>query len=192
MMKQFWITCCLAFLPWIAFSQGVGGGLSLAGVASQIDGDQWGGYKKLGLHFGGFAWYDFNDRLGIQAEILYGHRGSREVVTAYGQISLNYIDLPLLLRVRVLSKESTQLFAEAGPSANLILSARTGFKEFKRDVTAEYNRLNSEVHLGGTLLFQERIGLLARWSYGITNLYNARRPWLAIHYVNFGVRIAFK
>ncbi len=49
-----------------AAAQNVGAGLIVAGVASQIDGDSWGGYNKLGYSLGGFAWYDFNDRISLE------------------------------------------------------------------------------------------------------------------------------
>lgn len=182
--------CCLSALGLSA--QGVGGGIQVAGVASQIDGDQWGGYNKLGLGFGGFAFYDFNDYLSLQIELLYGHRGSREVNKAYGQINLNLIDMPVLLRLRFYEFGNAAFFAEAGPSVNTLLSARNGFKDLKYDVTDFYHRFNAELHLGASLLVQERAGIFLRWSYGLTNLNVFTRPWFAIHYISLGGRLSFK
>lgn len=173
-------------------AQGVGGGIQLSGVASQIDGDQWGGYNKLGLGFGGFAFYDFNDYLSLQIELLYGHRGSREVVKAYGQINLNLIDLPVLLRLRVYEWGYAKFFVEAGPSVNTMLSARNGFRDLKYDVTDYYHRFNAEIHLGASMLLRERVGLFMRWSYGLTNLNVFTRPYFAIHYISLGGRLSFK
>jgi hypothetical protein len=182
----------LFLCPLLAGAQGVGGGIQIAGVASQIDGDQWGGYNKGGLGFGGFAFYDFNDYLSLQVELLYGHRGSREVTKAYGQINLNFIDMPVLLRLRCYEWGNAAFFAEAGPSVNTLLSARNGFKDLKLDVTDFYHRFNAEVHLGASLLVNERAGMFVRWSYGLTNLNVFTRPWFAIHYISLGARLSFK
>ncbi|HEX2898696.1 MAG TPA: hypothetical protein VHS96_03145, partial [Bacteroidia bacterium] len=89
-------------------AQNVGAGLIAAGVASQIDGDNWGGYNKIGYSLGGFAWYDFNDRISLSPEITIGHRGSREMVEGYEQYNLNVIDVPLLLRYCILGDINDQ------------------------------------------------------------------------------------
>lgn len=170
----------------------VGGGLSLSGVASQIDGDSWGGYEKVGVGFGGFAWFMFNDRVGIQPEIAFGHRGSREVVGGFGQFSLNFIDIPVMLRIKAYEKDPYSLVVEAGPSADILLSARNGFKPYQVDNTAFFSRYNAEAHVGLAGYFQERVGLFLRWSVGLNNLWAyTPRPWMTIHYFSAGLRFGF-
>jgi hypothetical protein len=191
-MRKILLLLALLVLSISLRAQGVGGGIQVAGVASQIDGDQWGGYNKLGIGFGGFAFYDFNDYLALQIELLYGHRGSREVTRAYGQINLNLIDMPILLRLRCYEWGTAKFYAEAGPSVNTLLSARNGFKDLKYDVTDFYHRFNLEVHLGASLMVQDRVGMFLRWSYGLTNLNVFTRPWFAIHYISLGGRLSFK
>ena len=181
-------------IPASAQAQGVGGGLVGGVVTSQIDGDTWGGFNKWGYMVGGFAYYDFNEHLALQIEILQSRRGSREVQTDFGQVTLSYIDVPVLFQYkRELSKGRTAI-AEGGLSANLLLAAKTGFRPLILDQTENFARLSSELHLGATVYFTENLGIYGRWQLGITNLNNSftRRPWLTIHCLSAGVRLRFQ
>lgn len=182
---------CVTLFSWTALrAQGVGGGLTGGVVTSQIDGDTWGGYNKWGYQIGGFAYYGLSDRLNLHIEIIHTHRGSREVVTDFGRVNLNYIDVPVLLQYKFPVSQG-EFNAEAGISANLLLSAQTGFDPFQFDQTENYRRLSSELHLGSSYFFNDFLGIFGRWSIGMTNL-NATplaRPWLTIHYFTLGTRV---
>lgn len=188
----------LALLPFMLLlasplrGQNVGGGLSLSGVASQIDGDSYGGFEKLGINFGGWAYYDFTERISLMVEILYGHRGSREVVTATGQISLNYIDVPVMLRYKFLDNGFSRLYGEAGLSSNILLSASAGFNPFKTETTDVFRRYNMEVHGGVSYFINPNFGIFIRYSNGITNLSKIYPPWLGIYYISAGLKVGFK
>jgi hypothetical protein len=177
-------------------AQNVGAGLIVAGVASQIDGDSWGGYNKLGYSLGGFAWYDFNDRVSLSPEITIGHRGSREMVDGYEQYNLNVIDVPLLVRYCILGDINAQnLQLEAGPSANILISAKSGFGQQKLDLMPQFNRLNLSINTGATFFVNKNIGIMGRWSYALTNMNknaNVFRVYYRCHFLTFGVRLAFK
>ena len=185
------LTLSLAFLLNTAPAQ-VGAGLLLGGVGSQIDGDSWGGYKKLGFNAGGFAWYDFSKRFGIQPEISFGRRGSREVQNGYGQFTLDYVDVPVLLRIHFFEQNGVRITGETGPSANFLLRVQNGFGDLKQDNTQFFRKLNAEYHLGVCAYFNENLGLFFRWSVGMTNLWGApNQAWLGIRYVGLGLRLAF-
>ena len=195
-MKKLWIIVlvlgCLGSLQ----AQNVGGGLLIAGVASQIDGDAWGGYNKLGYSLGGFAWYDFNDRISLMPEITINHRGSREVIEAYGQYNLNVIDVPLLLRYRLLgAPQEKSLLFEAGPSANILFGAKGGFGDNRLDLMDNFNRLGISANLGATGFLGRHFAVFGRWTYSLTNLnQNARaiREYWRCHFITFGIKFAFK
>jgi hypothetical protein len=180
----------------VAWSQGVGGGPLVAGIASQIDGDDWGGYNKLGFTVGGYAWYDFDDRLSLSPEITVGIRGSREVELGYEQYNLSVIDVPLLLRYRVLGEMDGQnLLLEGGPSANILLSAKSGFGPQKLDLMPQFNRFNVSGSLGGTFFFNANVGLFGRWTYALTNLNKQARlsrEYWRCHFLSLGIKLAFK
>lgn len=197
-MKKIVATLILAFSIGIGLqaqsgkSSGVGGGLSLAGITSQIDGDQWGGYNKFGYHLGGFAYYDFNDWSSLQIEILFGHRGSRETQTAFGQVGLNYIDVPVLFRLSPLRDHRLEPYVELGPSVSYLLSAKTGFKPSKLDQSENYRRVTGEFHVGAGMQLNPYFGLFARWSIGFSNLTVFYPPWFTIHYISLGVKVGLK
>lgn len=76
------------------FSGGFYGGL----VATQVDGDSYGGYNKLGLTFGVFASNKFSDEWGFQAEIKYTEKGSHKGTSpnnpVFYSLKLSYMEVP--------------------------------------------------------------------------------------------------
>lgn len=78
------------------FSGGVLAGLT----ASQVDGDSYGGYNKIGFQGGVFVCTDFRKNFGARMEIRYAGRGAQKVTTADDtevyKLALHYIDLPLM------------------------------------------------------------------------------------------------
>jgi Outer membrane protein beta-barrel domain len=193
--------CMLLFMVLVAMSatlraQGVGAGLLAAGVASQIDGDSYAGYKKAGYSFGGFAWYDFNDRISLMPEITFSNRGSREVVNGYGQYNLSLIDVPVLVRYRLLGKIGDKsLLFEAGPSANILLRAKGGFGNNRIDLMHNFHRVGVSATLGPTIFVNPHIALFGRWTYALTYMNkDARiyRQYMRCHFITFGLKVAFK
>jgi hypothetical protein len=195
MKKGVWLVLLLVFALGL-HAQNVGGGLTLAVVASQIDGDSWGGYNKAGYSLGGFAWYDFTDKVSLMPEITVNRRGSREVVDGYGQYNLNMIDVPFMLRYRLYGapRERSLLF-EVGPSANILFGAKSGFGPQKLDLMDNFHKFNLSGNAGATFFFGRHFGAFARWTYALTNLnYNARvyRVYMRCHFITVGVKFAFK
>jgi hypothetical protein len=195
-MKKMLMVCALLALAALGVAQNVGGGLTVAGVASQIDGDNWGGYNKLGYSLGGFAWYDFTDKLSLMPEITVNHRGSREVVEGYEQYNMNLIDVPVLLRYRLYGAPQAQsLLVEAGPSANILFGARGGFGDNRFDLMDNFHRLGVSGNVGATFFFGQHVGVFTRWTYALTNLNRQARlsrEYWRCHFITFGFKIAFK
>jgi hypothetical protein len=198
MKKYVWLLAGLLVGSYqMSKAQNVGGGLSAAAVFSQIDGDAWGGYNKFGYSLGGFAWYDFSDRWSLMPEITFSHRGSRETVKGYGQYSLNLIDVPLLLRYRIFGSPGAQsLLLEAGPSANILLSARNGFAgEIRQNLMPQFNKLGVSINVGADFFFNRHIAIVGRWTYAMTNLnkgWRQSREYWRCHFITVGLKIAFK
>lgn len=78
----------------------------LAGVnLTQVDGDNFAGYHKVGANVGGIAYIKFDEHLAASMEILYSQKGSRATdaqpiapglfITNY-DINLNYAEVPIL------------------------------------------------------------------------------------------------
>jgi Outer membrane protein beta-barrel domain len=177
-------------------AQHVGGGILATGIGSQIDGDSWGGYNKLGYALGGFAWYDVTDHLSVMPEISFGKRGSREVVLGYEQYSLTFLDVPWLVRYRVSgSPAGGHLLAEAGPSVNVLLAAKSGFGPQKLDLLPQFHRWNVSGSVGATAFFNPFIGAFLRWTYSLTNMnrnWMLTRQYWRCRFISVGIKLAFK
>jgi hypothetical protein len=81
------------------FKAGLIGGIS----AAQIEGDGYGGYKKLGFIVGGFLGTEFSEKMSGQFELYFINKGSfdgaRPDKGDYDQfkVNMNYIEVPLLV-----------------------------------------------------------------------------------------------
>lgn len=99
---------------------GVKAGLNLSNFTGN---DLEGNKNLLGAAAGVMADVGFSDLLSFHPELLFSQKGVRaEDGGIKAQIRTNYIDLPLLLRVK-----ADGLFFEAGPQAGFLISQKTEF-----------------------------------------------------------------
>ena len=106
-MKQIYlIGLLLAFACISGFSQRFEGGVIGGLNASQVDGDNYSGYHKPGIAFGGFVQTNLSRSVYAAMELKFMQKGSRNIdsLATDGQIKyimrLNYIDLPVYLGIR--------------------------------------------------------------------------------------------
>lgn len=111
----------------------------------QIHGDTYSGYNRLGL-FGGVAVNAFlNDKTSVELGFYFSQKGAKHVPNKsrpdYYKLSLNYIDLPLLLRYHV----NKRYFITLGPSLAYLFK----YKENQNyvDVTGWYKYNSVELAL---------------------------------------------
>jgi len=81
-------------------------GLIAGGNFSQVDGDSYAGYHKLGLNFGGIVYTHLAEHVAASLEILFSQKGARghrvqesgagTFINAY-RINLNYAEIPIQL-----------------------------------------------------------------------------------------------
>ncbi len=99
-MKHFLFIFLLSALSVIVSSQNFEGGVLLGLTASQIDGDDYRGYNKVGLQGGGWVRRMFTYTLSGQMEIRYVQKGALKTNTVddptYYRMALHYIDIPLM------------------------------------------------------------------------------------------------
>lgn len=86
---------------------------------SQVDGDSFYGYHKVGLHVGGIVYVHCTAKIGISMELTYTEKGSRgeqinesAAIGAYVEkyyMNLNYAEVPVTLHYKI-----KKLDAEAG------------------------------------------------------------------------------
>ena len=117
MKKPYLLIIFIILLSPNLFSQTFGGGV-LAGLsASQLEGDNWGGYTKAGLTFGAYTNIVLNQYIDAQLEVRYVQKGSNSNSNENGVFylsKLNYIELPLFLKYNFLNKFSANIGIAAG------------------------------------------------------------------------------
>jgi len=115
----FILTCLSASSQ--TFKAGLLGGL----VGSQIEGDGYSGYNKLGFLVGGFTNTDLNEKWSAQFEIYYITKGSFKAAKPskgiYNKfyVNMNYIEVPVAIRYK-----HNKFMLEIGPYLAKFLSLK--------------------------------------------------------------------
>lgn len=82
------------------------GGVVVGPNFTQVDGDDFAGYHKIGLNVGGIVYTKMDENLFVSLEILYSQKGSKsngaqELSSGYSitnySINLNYAEVPVML-----------------------------------------------------------------------------------------------
>jgi len=124
MNKNTLLTIALVFMSVSLSAQQFKAGL-IAGVsATQMSGDQLGGYNKAGIVAGGMVSTMLSSKFDLAMEILYFQKGSKKNSNpdkgdfTYYRLRLNYFEVPVLLQW----KYSKRFTFEAGPTVGALLS----------------------------------------------------------------------
>ena len=84
-------------------AQNIGGGITVGFNASQVDGDSYAGFNKLGFNAGVIGIVPLNKKFSASLEILYNQKGSKQQAdpsnpfTQSYKLRLNYAEVPLLI-----------------------------------------------------------------------------------------------
>lgn len=87
--------------------RGFKSGILLGVVPSQVDGDSYGGYNKIGLQAGFFTTFEPNEKMYWQMAIKYMQKGSRNknlLLGTYYSLNLNYVEIPVSFTYRYKEK----------------------------------------------------------------------------------------
>lgn len=138
------------------------GGVTMGLVGSQVAGDTYSGFGKAGMFAGGYVGWEFTEHSGIQLELTYFQKGSRENPTEknnydYYLFRVGYIELPVLYQYKI-----NRFIVEAGPSLGFALSY---FEENEVEVISNLQGYNAPA----PITFQLNIGL----RYFITQKFGA-------------------
>lgn len=122
--SKVFILIILFFNHFVASSQNFNGGILSGVVASQVDGDTYGGYNKVGLILGIFVNYQLSNRTGLEIGLNMVQKGSRHNPdyenNDYSQyiMRLNYMEIPLLFNYKI----SEDFSMKIGPSMGYLIS----------------------------------------------------------------------
>lgn len=146
-----------------ALAQTFDAGVFLGITASQISGDELGGFHQPGIHFGGEVSTELN-KVELGFGLAFNQKGSRATskVTGPNQLytlRLNYLDIPLFVR-KTFNKWQVGL----GPSINILASAKEADVFGSKELTVPFNTLDFTGVLQVGYYIKKKV--LIRLSYG--------------------------
>ena len=180
-MRGVLIFFLLIFIIETASSQQFHGGLTAGVVGSQVAGDGYSGFHKGGIFAGGYVGWEFTKHSGLQLELTYFQKGSRENPKEengyrYLLFRVNYIELPVLYLLKLPSpklKNVGDFYIETGPSIGVLTSY---FEENEVQVESDkegYNKpaaLTFQWNIGMRYFFVEKFGIDFRYNFSLLNI----------------------
>jgi hypothetical protein len=162
------------------------GGLTLGMVASQVSGDQSGGYNKLGFYASPYANFTFKENWRFQMEIGYIQKGSRENPSEENnhrsyKLNLNYVEVPLMFRW--LYQEKLEL--EFGIAYSVLISSYEE-EDFVELNSRPFQTHNSSLVLGVYYNLNDNWSVNFRTSNSITPIRKRKDGYVYIRRLNFG------
>ncbi len=170
MQKTFIVIFIMLLSSSSLFAQGYKADLLLGANFSQVDGDQLGGYNKLGLNIGIAISRPLTKPWEASFEILYTQKGSKKVIdpdniTPTLKIDYHYVEVPLLARYKLNKK--IRFFG--GPSIGVNVFNQ---RDDNGIVLKEKQLLKYEValHLGGSYHLTDKLSADLRHSYSLLSI----------------------
>jgi hypothetical protein len=152
-------------------AQSFGASLLAGANFSQVDGDQLGGYNKLGANLGVQIDREINEDWDAAFEIRFSMKGAKKVIdpeappTFTLKLSYHYIEVPLLIKYAH--------YERITPYAGVSIGVNVFNQRDENTIQTKEENLNAtEVgfHLGGTYHLTDKIGLDLRHSYSLLSV----------------------
>jgi hypothetical protein len=153
-------------------AQSFQGGILFGFTASQIDGDSYSGYDKLGLQGGVFISREILPYLDARFEIKYTSRGARnpaaEDNTGSYLLSLHYIDLPVMAALKVKDYGSVELGLT--PGYRFAANGEDDGGKLPDDYLVEYHKFDLGILLGLGIRLTQNASVSLRYGYSIFSI----------------------
>jgi hypothetical protein len=154
-----------------SYSQGFKGGVLVGLTASQVDGDDWAGYSKVGFQGGAYSRYLFNEEWALVVELKFIQKGSLRTVKdnpeAYFKIALSYIDIPVFINYTLKKHFVFGLGVSYGQLMNASVDDGYGSVE-----ESQLAYKNYDINIVGQTkyLFNDHIWLDLKFAYSIVTI----------------------
>ncbi len=135
---------------------------------------------NIGLSIGGIAELKLNKSFSLQAELLYDRKGGLVYVNSSDFYSidtkLDYINLPVLIKLYFLKN----LSLDFGPQIGFLVNSKGEItnSQGNNEKEVEFNNTNNidfSLNAGFSYIFNDKIFLQAKYSYGLTKIFKDRR-----------------
>ena len=153
---------------------GVKGGVALATLAEEDEGDTISFDNRVGLIAGGFVNWPLAGRLSLQPEALFTQKGAR-VEEGGGTLTqqLDYLDVPVLVQYRLSGSDARYLSLFAGPAIGVRLRARSrasfGGTAVEDDVSDQVTSTDLSI-VGGLGYQRGRVSIEGRYAWGVSDI----------------------
>ncbi|MCX6245120.1 MAG: porin family protein [Bacteroidetes bacterium] len=152
-------------------AQRFNGGLMAGGIVSQVDGDYYGGYNKLGYLGGGFVSLRVSPRSSFQMELEYIQKGSRinSDSTNAGNTYLmrfHYLEVPVLYQFTFAKKFSF----ETGPAMDVLLGSREESNGLETQSTIPLRNITVTGIIGASWFITEHLKVNFRINYSLMSI----------------------
>jgi len=160
------------------YSQGFEANLELGFNASQIDGDQFAGYSKVGLHSGLAIEYVFNDDWRLGSGIFYDALGSQKEIQVGSsapeeqqKTQLSYISVPIMMIYGVPSSSERGFSLRGGLQMSYLFDSKR--PDFIDDAVLQYfKKVDITVAIGADYHLSSIWSIGLKASESITLLFN--------------------
>lgn len=160
------------------------GGIILGMNGSQLNGDNVAGYNKWGLRGGVSIGVNVSKVLNVSVEMLFSQRGSSEKfsinpVKVKNGIGLNYIELPILLKISdyyIEKGDYYRFFAELGVSNGLLVQSTIDGSDLVTEVEDQFSRYSISGIIGLGSFLTKNIGVGVRYVHSFNDLYRQKDP----------------
>jgi len=131
---SFLFAALLLSISLLGQESGFKAGISAGLATTQIDGDGYEGWNKVGLSLGGFVNTKISEKVTTEFQINYVQKGSVNPIDHdlgdlnYYRIRLTYVEVPLLFRMKL-----KKFYYEAGPAIGTLISST------EEDINGEVN-----------------------------------------------------
>ncbi|MEZ0130261.1 porin family protein [Flavobacterium sp. LBUM151] len=182
-MKKIMLTAAAVMAFAFSNAQGTKFGVKAGLNLTNLTGDVEDASSKVGFHVGGFAEFKLTEKFAIQPEILFSTQGAKsegtdafEDYTYEDNLSLNYLNIPVLAKFYITEKFSV----EAGPQLGILLSAKSKYKQVFEgetysedvDVKDSYKSIDFGFNVGTGYNFTENLSVGLRYTIGLSNVYD--------------------
>lgn len=182
-MKKLLSIICVAGLMALSVQQadaqdtkfGIKGGGTLYSVTTSFAGFEETSSNKIGFAAGLFVEKPFNDLVSLQVEGLFVQKGGEEEGDEFfgdEDITLSYVDVPVLLRVNIPLDGGAQPYVYAGGFAGYLLDATASEEGFEDEDVSEFlEDFNYGLTFGAGVSFG-MLSLDVRYDMGLANIYD--------------------
>ena len=172
-MKNIILLSVILFYSQVLFAQDFGAELLVSANFSQVDGDQLGGYTKLGANIGIQINREVKEDWDLAFELRYSMKGAKKVQDPENpsptlKLSYDYLELPLLIKY--------QGFDKITPYSGLSVGVNVINERDDNGFVGEETNLGFMeygFHLGGTYHLTEKLGLDLRHTYSLLSIRNS-------------------